>query len=287
MDRPALKRQAVAYILGHYATSRRRACRIVRLHRSVNYYRALKDPKTALRGRMRELAQVRVRYGYRRLHVLLRREGWSLGREQAYRLYCEESLQLRSKRPRRRKMVVGRREKYVAKRPNQAWSMDFVADQLVTGTRFRALTIIDVYTREALAIAVGQKLKAEDVVGVCNRLVAKRGSPVRIFVDNGSEFSGRVFDLWAYHQKATIDFNRPGKPTDNCFVESFNGSFRDECLNVHWFETMDEAKATIEGWRLEYNETRPHEALKDLTPNEYALKCRAAETTEVVQQAES
>lgn len=164
-------------------------------------------------------------------HVLLRPEGWSLGREQAYRLYCEESPQLRSKRPRRRKMVVGRRERYIAKRPNQAWSMDFVADQLVNGTRFRALTIVDVYTREALAITVGQRLKAEDVVCVCNRLVARRGSTVRIFVDNGSEFSGRVFDLWAYHQKATIDFNRPGKPTDNCFVESFNGSFRDECLN--------------------------------------------------------
>ena len=286
MARPALKRQAVAYIVGHYATSRRRACRIVRLHRSVNYYRSVKDPKTALRGRMRELAQVRIRYGYRRLHVLLRREGWSLGREQAYRLYCEESLQLRSKRPRRRKMVVGRREKYVARRPNQAWSMDFVADQLVNGTRFRALTVVDVYTREALAIAVGQRLKAEDVVAVCNKLVGKRGSPARIFVDNGSEFSGRVFDLWAYHQKAAIDFNRPGKPTDNCFVESFNGSFRDECLNVHWFETMDDAKAKIEAWRVEYNESRPHEALKDMTPSEYALKCRAIETTEVAQQAE-
>jgi putative transposase len=131
-------------------------------------------------------------------------------------------------------MVVGRREKYIARRPNQAWSTDFVADQLVNGTRFRALTIVDVYTREALAITVGQKLKVEDVVGVCNKLAAKRGSPVRIFVDNGSEFSGRLFELWAYHQKATIDFNRPGKPTDNCLVESFNGSFRDECLNVHW-----------------------------------------------------
>jgi len=164
--------------------------------------------------------------------------------------------------------------------------MDFVADQLVNGTRFRALTIVDVYTREALAITVGQKLKGEDVVGVCNKLVAKRGSPVRIFVDNGSEFSGRVFDLWAYHQKTTIDFNRPGKPTDNCFVESFNGSFRDECLNVHWFETMDEAKVKIEAWRVDYNVSRPHEALKDLTPREYAMKCRAIETTEVVQQAE-
>ncbi len=249
MARPAVKRQAVDYVVGHYATSRRRACRVVCQHRSVQYYRSRKDPKTALRQRMRELAQVRIRYGYRRLHVLLRREGWSLGKDQTYRLYTEESLQLRSKRPRRRKMAVARRERYVPKRPNQAWSMDFVADQLVDGTRFRALTIVDVYTREALDIVVGQRLRAEHVVEACNRLVATRGSPVRIFVDNGSEFSGRVFDLWAYHRKAAIDFNRPGKPTDNCFVETFNGSLRDECLNVHWFETIDEARAKIEAWR--------------------------------------
>jgi len=222
-------------------------------------------------ARMRELAQVRIRYGYRRLHVLLRREGWSLGKDQTYRLYTEESLQLRSKRPRRRKMFVGRRERYVPKRANQAWSMDFVADQLVNGTRFRALTIVDVFTRESLAIAVGQRLRAEQVVDVYNRIVARRGASVRIFVDNGSEFSGRVFDLWAYHQKATIDFNRPGKPTDNCFIETFNGSLRDECLNVHWFETIDEAKAKIEAWRVEYNESRPHRALGNQTPQEFAL----------------
>jgi putative transposase len=287
MARPALKRQAVDYVVDHYATSHRRACRIVQQHRSMQYYRSRMDPKTALRARMRELAQVRIRYGYRRLHVLLRREGWSLGKDQTYRLYTEESLQLRSKRPRRRKMVVGRREKYIPKRPNQAWSMDFVADQLVDGTRFRALTIVDVFTREALDIAVGQRLRAENVVDVCNRLVAQRGAPVRIFVDNGSEFSGRVFDLWAYHHKAAIDFNRPGKPTDNCFVETFNGSLRDECLNVHWFETIDEAKAKIEAWRVDYNESRPHQALKELTPSEYAGQIRLTEMSKDTKQAES
>ena len=194
-------------------------------------------------------------------------------------MYGEEGLQLRSKRPRRRKMVAGRREKYVATRPNLAWSMDFVADQLVDGTRFRALTIVDVFTRESLDIAVGKSLKAEQVVEACNKIVAKRGPPVRIFVDNGAEFSGRVFDLWAYHHKSVIDFNRPGKPTDNCYVESFNGSLRDECLNVHWFETIDEAKRKIEAWRVDYNESRPHEALKSMTPNEYAMKCGAVETS--------
>ena len=286
MARPAVKRQAVDYVVAHYATSRRRACRLVCQHRSVQYYRSRKDPKLALRARMRELAQVRIRYGYRRLHVLLRREGWSLGKDQTYRLYAEESLQLRSKRPRRRKMTVARRERYVPKRPNQAWSMDFVADQLVDGTRFRALTIVDVYTREALDIVVGQRLRAEHVVETCNRLVAQRGAPARIFVDNGSEFSGRLFDLWAYHRKATIDFNRPGKPTDNCFVETFNGSLRDECLNVHWFETIDEARAKIEAWRVEYNESRPHQALKDLTPAEYAGLARHLVTSEVFSSAE-
>jgi putative transposase len=235
---------------------------------------------------MRELAEVRIRYGYRRLHVLLRREGWSLVKDQTYRLYTEESLQLRSKRPRRRKMAVARRERYVPKRPNQAWSMDFVADQLVDGTRFRALTIVDVYTRDALDIVVGQRLRAEQVVEACNRLVASRGSPVRIFVDNGSEFSGRVFDLWAYHRKAAIDFNRPGKPTDNCFVETFNGSLRDECLNVHWFETIDEARAKIEAWRIEYNESRPHQALKDLTPAEFARQARHLMKSEEFRNAE-
>ena len=131
--------------------------------------------------------------------------------------------------------------------------MDFVANQLVDGTRFRSLTIVDVHTREALDIVVGQRLRAEQVVEACYRIVAKRRAPVRIFVDNGSEFSGRVFDRWAYHRKATIDSSRPGKPANNCFVESFNGLFRDECLNVHWFETIDEAKAKIEAWRVEYN----------------------------------
>ena len=277
MARPALKRPVVEYIRDHYGLPRRRACRLVGLHRSVFYYRSVKNPQLELRGRMRELARTRVRYGYRRLHVLLKREGWSLGRNQAYRLYCEEGLQLRSKLPRRRKTVVTRRERYVPRRVNQAWSMDFVSDQLVDGRRIRALTIVDVFSREALAIEVGQRMRAENVVEVCNRLVARRGKPKRVFVDNGSEFSGRMFDLWAYHHGVRIDFSRPGKPTDNCFIETFNGSLRDECLNVHWFETLEEAKARIEAWRRDYNESRPHQALQEQTPNEFAAQAKELE----------
>lgn len=285
MARPALKRAAVNYIVGHYATSRRRACRIIRQHRSMQYYRSRLNPRVALRARMRELAQTRVRYGYRRLYILLRREGWSMGQDLVYRLYTEESLQLRCKRPRRRKMAVGRRERYVARRANQAWAMDFVADQLTNGTAVRALTVIDVFTREALCIRVDRGLRAEHVVDVCNQLTAARGAPARIFVDNGNEFSGRLMDLWAYHHKVHLDFSRPGKPTDNCFIESFNGSFRDECLNLHWFESIDDARAKIEAWRVDYNESRPHRALNELTPREYALKTRQSELATDLQPA--
>jgi putative transposase len=174
-------------------------------------------------------------------------------------------------------MGVTRRERFVPRRVNQAWSMDFVSDQLVDGRRIRALTIVDVFSREALAIEVGQRMRAENVVEVCNRLVAQRGKPKRVFVDNGSEFSGRMFDLWAYHHGVRIDFSRPGKPTDNCFIETFNGSLRDECLNVHWFETLEEAKARIEAWRKDYNESRPHQALREQTPDEFAAQAKELE----------
>lgn len=242
---PALRRSVVRYVHDHYAVTWRRAFRLVRLHRSAFYYQSVKDPKLALRGRMHDIARARVRFGYRRIHVMLRREGWALGRNQAYRLYREEALQLRSKLPRRRKMVVTRRERFVPRSPNEAWSMDFVADQLTNGQRFRALTVVDVFSREALAIEVGQHLRGEQVVEACNRLVAQRRAPKRIFVDNGSEFSGRLLDLWAYHHGVRIDFSRPGKPTDNCFIETFNGSLRDECLNVHWFESLEDARAKL------------------------------------------
>jgi putative transposase len=149
--------------------------------------------------------------------------------------------------------------------------MDFVADQLVHGTRFRALTVVDIFTKECLAIEVGQSLKGEHVVTVLKRIANERSTPKTIFCDNGSEFVGRALDLWAYVNKVRIDFSRPGKPTDNAHVESFNGRLREECLNSHWFVSMQDAKRVIDAWRADYNESRPHRALGNQTPKEFAL----------------
>lgn len=150
--------------------------------------------------------------------------------------------------------------------------MDFVADQLADGTKVRLLTIIDIFSRESLAIVAGHRLRGEDVVAALNRIVEKRAAPKFLFVDNGSEFSGQMLDLWAYHHQAKIDFSRPGKPTDNCFIETFNGSLRDECLNVHWFTSLAEVQAVVETWRVDYNEIRPHMTLNDQTPKDFARR---------------
>ena len=226
--------------------------------------------------RMREIAAARVRYGYRKILVLLQREGWQVGKTVVGRLYREEGLTLRRTVPRKRRVAVEPRERIKPAAANQVWSLDFVADQLADGQRFRALTVVDIYTRESLAIEPGQNLKGEDVVRVLQRIQRDRGVPKRLFCDNGSEFSGQVLDLWAYQNGVKIDFSRPGKPTDKGHIESFHGTFRDECLNTHWFTTLGEAKQIIEAWRREYNESRPHRALGERTPHEFAFQIAAS-----------
>jgi len=274
--KPSRRQPLVDYLRDHYRASERHACQVLRLVRGTYRYRSHQKAWTELRARIREIAQSRVRYGYRKILVLLRREGWSVGKHLVYRLHKEESLALKKRPPKRRKAVKHREERFLAKGPNHAWSIDFVADQLQDGRRFRALTAVDVFTRESVAIEVGQSLRGEDVVRTLNRLKHGGQTPRFLFCDNGSEFSGQAMDLWAYQNGVKIDFSRPGKPTDNAFVESFNGTFRDECLNVHWFETMAEAKQLIEAWRQEYNGSRPHRALEDLTPSEFASQYAAS-----------
>jgi len=263
-------KEVVAYVAASHGYSQRKACQLARQHRSTQRKPSTRDPRTALRQRMHEIVATRIRYGYRRVHVMLKRDGWQVGRNVVYRLYREEGLVLRTKRPRRRKMVVHREARCQPKRPNEAWTLDFIHDQLSNGQKFRALTVVDVFSREALAIEVGQRLRGEHVVDVLNRLVRQRRAPKYLFADNGSEFTGHLVDLWAYHHGVRIDFSRPGKPTDNAYIETFNGSLRDECLNVHWFETIGQARQLIEAWRSEYNESRPHAALGYLPPSEYA-----------------
>ena len=262
----------VNYLMGRYTVGMRQACRCVRMTRSMYYYRSRMDPLIALRQRTREIAHARVRFGYRRIFILLRREGWDVGKDRFYRVYGEENLGLRRKRPWRHVTAVHRLERRPAAHANDVWGMDFVADQLADGRKIRTLTIVDLFTRECLGIEVGFSLRAEHVVAAMNRLKHDRGLPQRITTDNGSEFSGGQMDLWAYTNQVRMDFSRRGKPTDNAIVESFNGRFREECLNAHWFESLADASEKIDAWRWDYNENRPHRSLEGLTPREYAVK---------------
>lgn len=222
-----------------------------------------------LRKRMRELAEQRKRFGSPRLHVLLRREGFVINHKRTERIYREEGLALRRKR--RRKGAAGARVTLpAAERPNQHWSMDFVSDSIVTGRRFRALTVVDNFSRECPAIEVDTSLGGARVVTVLDRLSEARGTPEVITVDNGPEFLGKALDEWAYRKGVKLNFIRPGKPIENAYAESFNGRLRDECLNTNWFVSLRQAKGIIESWREDYNHVRPHSSLNNLTPVEYA-----------------
>jgi len=177
--------------------SERKACALTRQHRSTQHKPIVRDPRTAVRQRMHEIAQTRIRYGYRRVHIMLRREGWDIGLNLVYRLYREEGVVLRTKRPRRRETLVHREARIQPKQPNEAWSLDFIHDELSNGQKFQAMTVVDIFTREGLAIEVGHRLRGENVVGVLNKLVWLRGAPKYLFADNGGEFTGQLVDLWA------------------------------------------------------------------------------------------
>ena len=256
-------------LIDNYQVSLRRSCSVVMLHRSSWYYTSKARDSTLIRKRMHEIAQVRIRYGYWRIFTLLRREGWPDNHKRIYRIYKEEGLNLRSKRPKRSRSAAHRLERIEFSTINQCWSMDFIADQLFDGRKFRSLTIVDNYSRKCLAIRVGQSLRGTDVVEVMEKIRAENQAvPNRIQVDNGGEFISKALDKWAYDNQVTLDFSRPGKPTDNPYIESFHGSFRDECLNVHWFLSLEDAQEKIEAWRQDYNSFRPHSSLGGLTPEE-------------------
>ena len=221
--------------------------------------------------RLRELALARPRYGYRRLTILLRREGWHVNAKRVYRLYREEGLTVRVKR--RKKLASHARVRPpAAVRVNERWSMDFVADSLSDGRRIRVLTIIDSFTRECLDLKVAKSLPSPSVTEALNRVIEQRGAPRTIQVDNGAEFTSNHFDAWAYLRGIDVDFIRPGKPVDNAHIESFNGRLRDECLNSKWFESLEDVRQTLQAWRWDYNEVRPHSSLGDMPPSAFAAR---------------
>jgi putative transposase len=222
----------------------------------------------ALTRRLAELARTRVRYGYRRLHVLLRREGWKVNYKRVYRLYKLEGLSLRLK-VRKKRISAARGTGPVPTAPNECWSMDFVSDRLTSGRRYRALTIVDNFTRESPPIEADVSLTGAREARVHDRASLPSGPPKRIKVDNGPEFISRALDLWAHERGVELEFSRPGTPTDNPFIESFNGRLRRECLDQHWFESLEEARRTLELWREDYNQQRPHSSLGMLTPAEF------------------
>lgn len=237
---------------------------------------------------MRVIAEKRRRFGCPRIQVMLEREGWKVNHKKVERLYKEEGLALR--RRRHRKKAVGLRVPLlVASRPNQHWAMDFVQDRLASGRKFRALTIEDTFSRESPAIEVDTSLGGIRVVRVLDRLAQERGLPEAITVDNGTEFDSKAVDAWAFKHGVKIDFIHPGKPNENAYIESFNGRFREECLNEHIFETLDEAREIIEEWRIDYNNERPHSSLENLTPTEFVkqhyamLNCAAVTATASVE----
>ncbi len=264
-----MRRLAVSHIRERLGLSERKACMLAGISTSVYRYQPKPGNDEHLRKRLRELAEQRKRFGSPRLHILLKREGLVINHKRTERLYCKEGLALRRKR-RRKGAAVARVIIPPPQGVNERWSMDFVSDNTVTGRRFRALTIIDDYSRECPAIEVDTSLGGRRVVGVLDRLTQTRGLPEVITIDNGPEFAGRALDEWAYRHGVKLNFIRPSKPIENAYAESFNGRFRDECLNTNWFITLKHARDIIEEWRKDYNEVRPHSSLKGATPKEYA-----------------
>lgn len=264
-----MRRELVSEMMASYRTSERQACDALGFPRSTHRYHSVAEHQQALRIRLKDLAGVRIGYGYRRLHVLLRREGWEVNHKRIYRLYRQEGLGLRKKLPRRRVACAKRELRPTATEKNECWSMDFVSDQLFDGRRMRVLVIVDNHTRESLALEARQRIRGLDVATVLERITKTHGVPKRIKVDNGPEFISKDLDRWAYWNHVELDFSRPGKPMDNALVEAFNSRFRQECLNAHWFLSLQDAQTKINSWRYEYNVNRPHSALGYRSPREF------------------
>lgn len=249
--------------------SERKATAEVGIARSTQRYESKRVDDPELRAQIIDLAAARRRFGYRRITVLIRQDGKHVNHKRLYRIYCEENLQVR-KRSRKKKVRLFRQPLAPASRPHEQWSMDFVSDSLATGRRYRTLNVVDNCTRECLAIEIGFSLTGHRVARVLDRLVWLHGKPGRIVLDNGPEFTSNALLAWSTRNNVFLDFIAPGKPMENAICESFNGRFRDECLNENWFVDIQEARHVIEEWRADFNTVRPHSSLGNLTPMEFS-----------------
>lgn len=251
-----------------FGLSQRRVCRLVVLDRNTLRYQSRRSDDQALRAWMREIAETKRRYGCPRIYVRLRREGWRVNHKKVERLYREEGLSLR-RRARKKTAAVPRVALPLPSQPGLCYAMDFVHDRLATGRRFKCLTMTDPYSKEVPVIEVDTSIGGDRVCRILDRLFVTRPLPETLILDNGPEFAGSALDAWAAQHGVHLHFIQPGKPVQNAFIESFNGKFRDECLNEHWLLTLQEAQVVIEAWRREYNEERTHSTIGDLTPMEF------------------
>ena len=272
--RPAAKREAVAYLREHFQMSERRACTVLAADRKMIRYRSRRPPETELRERLRGLANERRRFGYRRLFILLRREGEASGVNRIYRLYREEGLGVRKRKGRKRAIGV-RAPLLVEAKPNARWSLDFVHDQMANGRRFRILNVVDDVTHECLASIPDTSISGQRVARELTVLIERRGRPGMIVSDNGTELTSHAIFAWAKDQRIEWHYIMPGKPMQNGYVESFNGKMRDELLNETLFFTLDQARQAVAEWIEDYNNERPHSSLAYETPAAYAAKFAA------------
>jgi putative transposase len=266
---PAARREVAAHLCTAYEVSQRRACEAMSIDRSSVRYRSRRPEDAGLRKRLKELAAERRRFGYRRLHILLRREGVAVNHKKLRRLYREEKLQVRRRTGRKRALGM-RAPMAVPQVPNQRWSLDFVSDQFGSGRRFRILTVVDDFTRECLALVADTSLCGTRVARELDLIIAVRGRPATIVSDNGTELTSRAILSWSQERQVEWHYIAPGKPTQNAFIESFNGKLRDETLNETIFITLDHAREVLAAWKDDYNLIRPHSAIGNIAPFEYA-----------------
>ena len=257
--KPSTKRVVVGYLQKKYAMSQRHACGLIKLSRKAAAYQPKRKDDLALRQRLKALGEQYPRYGYLLLHAMLKTEGVVVNRKRTYRVYKELGMQVRTKR--RKKLVRPRIPMSIPLQPNDRWSLDFVSDQLSSGRRIRVLNIVDDYSRKCVGQLVDTSISGARVTRFLDQIVGERGLPKKLVMDNGPEFTGKAMFFWSRQSGVKLHFIQPGKPTQNAFVESFNGRFRDGCLNQHWFRSLEEAREIISSWRQHYNEVRPHSSL--------------------------